>query len=109
MTMKYSNIAKSWIFLCSFRNGVGPVTANKSTRGAGVGSNFNCVNIQPWDTQHVHKHQEDLQKHGLLWNSLFSNHFIVQALKITYPIIYSLKYYFHYMVRKLQFSSCQGM
>ena len=91
MTMKYSNIAKNWIFLCSFRNGVGPVTANKSTRGAGVGSNFNCVNIQPWDTQHVHKHQEDLQKHGLLWNSLFSNHFILQALKITYPIIYSLK------------------
>ena len=47
----------------SCRNGVGPVTANKSTGGAGVGSNFNCVNNEPWDTQHVHKHQEDRQKH----------------------------------------------
>ena len=48
----------------SCRNGVGPVTANKSTGGAGVRSNFNCVNNEPWDTQHVHKHQEDHQKHG---------------------------------------------
>ena len=35
----------------------------KAQTGAGVGSNFNCVNNEPWDTQHVHKHQEDRQKH----------------------------------------------
>ena len=59
----------------SCRNGVGPVTANKSTGGAGVRSNFNCVNNEPWDTQHVHKHQEDHQKHGCALGMSSSFHF----------------------------------